>query len=123
MCEGGVATWNRSSGPSPSASHQCAVAWPIERCVWRTALGSPVVPELNTSTASSVVGDVTRPARASARRPRAASSAGRSSRSVTRVGAEALARGARRPSPSATACDGCGQRDGVADLDAPSTPG
>ena len=54
MCDGGVATWNRSSGPSPSASHQCRVARPIERCVCRTALGSPVVPELKTRTASSV---------------------------------------------------------------------
>ena len=54
MCDGGVATWKRSSGPRPSAWHQCAVAWPIERWVWRTAFGSPVVPELNTSTASSV---------------------------------------------------------------------
>ena len=54
MCEGGVATWNRSVGPRPSVWHQCAVPWPIERCVWRTAFGRPVVPELNTSTASSV---------------------------------------------------------------------
>ena len=54
MCEGGVATWNRSSAPRPRAVHQCAVAWPIDRWVWRTALGRPVVPELNTSTASAV---------------------------------------------------------------------
>ena len=41
MCEGGVATWNRSSGPSPSAATQCSVPRPIERWVWRTALGRP----------------------------------------------------------------------------------
>ena len=52
MCEGGVATWNRSSGPSPRAAHQCAVACPMESWVWRTALGRPVVPELKTSTDS-----------------------------------------------------------------------
>ena len=55
MCDGGVATWKRSSGPSPSAAHQCRVPCPIERWVWRTAFGQPVVPELNTSTASSLV--------------------------------------------------------------------
>ena len=53
MWDGGVATWNRSSGPRPKAAHQSVVACRIEACVCRTALGSPVVPELNTSTASS----------------------------------------------------------------------
>ena len=33
---------------SPSAVIQCSTAWPSDRCVWRTALGRPVVPELNT---------------------------------------------------------------------------
>ena len=53
MCDGGVATWKRSACPSPSARHQCAVARRRERCVWRTALGESVVPELKTSTTSS----------------------------------------------------------------------
>ena len=52
MCDGGVATWKRSSGPSPRQSTQWRVPCTIERCVWRTAFGSPVVPELKTSTAS-----------------------------------------------------------------------
>ena len=52
MCTGGVAIWKRSRSVSPSAVLQCSTAWPSERCVWRTAFGKPVVPELNTSTAS-----------------------------------------------------------------------
>ena len=115
MCDGGVATWNRSSGPRPSASHQCAVAWAIERCVCRTAFGSPVVPELNTSTASSV--SRTSPAGCGVRPPaRAASSAGWSSRSVTRSRAEALAEDGR----GLTVGDGMhrsGQLDGMSHLD------
>ncbi len=54
MWEGGVATWKRSSAPRPSAAHQWAVACPRERWVWRTALGIPVVPELNTRITSSL---------------------------------------------------------------------
>src|SRR5665213_3512364 len=53
MCDGGVATWKRSSGPRPRAEHQSAVAKPMDRCVCRTALGRPVVPELKTRTTSS----------------------------------------------------------------------
>ena len=52
MCTGGVAIWKRSLSVSPSAVIQCSTPWPIERWVWRTAFGKPVVPELNTSTAS-----------------------------------------------------------------------
>ncbi len=52
MCEGGVATWKRSSGPSPMPSIQCVVAARSDRWVWRTALGMPVVPELKTSRTS-----------------------------------------------------------------------
>ena len=54
MCDGGVATWKRSSWPSPSAVTQCAVPRSMDRWVWRTALGRSVVPELKTKTASSV---------------------------------------------------------------------
>ena len=39
MCDGGVAIWNRSSGPSPRAWHQCAVPRAMEAWVWRTAFG------------------------------------------------------------------------------------
>ena len=82
MCDGGVATWNRSSGPRPSAAHQCDVARPIDACVWRTALGNPVVPELKTRITSSAA-----PASAPGGRRRpwasAASRAVGSSRSVT----------------------------------------
>ena len=53
MWDGGVATWKRSSAPSPRAATQCPVAAAIVACVWRTAFGSPVVPELNTRTTSS----------------------------------------------------------------------
>ena len=54
MCDGGVATWKRSSGAETERVAPVR-AWraPIERCVCRTAFGMPVVPELNTSTASS----------------------------------------------------------------------
>ncbi len=52
MWTGGVAIWKRSASVRPSAVIQCSTPWPIERCVWRTAFGKPVVPELNTSTAS-----------------------------------------------------------------------
>ena len=44
MCTGGVATWKRSRSVSPSAAIQCSTACPKLRCVWRTALGKPVVP-------------------------------------------------------------------------------
>ena len=54
MCDGGVATWNRSSGPRPSATTQCSVPRPMDRCVWRTAFGRSVVPELKTRTQSSL---------------------------------------------------------------------
>ncbi len=54
MWAGGVAIWKTSSGPRPERRPPSgSVATAIERWVWRTALGSPVVPELNTSTASS----------------------------------------------------------------------
>ena len=85
MCDGGVATWKRSSGPRPRAAHQWAVALVIEPWVWRTAFGSPVVPELKTRTASSVSSsapDATGPA---GRAATPATVAG-SSRSVTPSG-------------------------------------
>ena len=112
MCEGGVATWNRSSGPSPRTVHQCPVACPIEPWVWRTALGSPVVPELKTRTASSA-------------RPHLA---GR--RAGPTVGERAADGSSRSVTPSAPrqlgeqgdavavghGVDRCGQVEGVADL-------
>jgi hypothetical protein len=52
MCEGGVAIWIRSAAVRPSASRQCVTAAPNDAWVCRTAFGSPVVPELNTRTAS-----------------------------------------------------------------------
>ncbi|KDO98036.1 hypothetical protein MAV101_04390 [Mycobacterium avium subsp. hominissuis 101] len=52
MCDGGVATWIRSRRVSRSASRQCRTASSSEAWVCRTAFGRPVVPELNTSTAS-----------------------------------------------------------------------
>ena len=52
MCDGGVATWMRSRDVSCSASRQCRTAARNDAWVCRTAFGSPVVPELNTSTAS-----------------------------------------------------------------------
>ena len=52
MWNGGVAIWNRSSAVRPSADPQMTMAAPMLEWVWRTALGMPVVPELNTSTAS-----------------------------------------------------------------------
>ena len=54
MCDGGVATWKRSSWPRPSAVTQWAVPRSIDPCVCRTALGRSVVPELKTRAASSV---------------------------------------------------------------------
>ena len=115
MCEGGVATWNRSSGPRPRAWHQCSVAWPIERWVWRTALGSPVVPELKTSTDSSVSPMASVAGRVRLAAASASSVAG-SSRSVTDP-----ARGARASSavarPVGDGVDGPGQLEGVADLE------
>ena len=53
MCEGGVAIWKRSSLPSPRAATQWSVPAEMDRCVWRTALGWAVVPELKTKSASS----------------------------------------------------------------------
>jgi hypothetical protein len=52
MCEGGVVTWMRSCSVSSSASHQWPMAARSDPWVCLTALGSPVVPELNTRTAS-----------------------------------------------------------------------
>ncbi len=103
MWEGGVATWNRSSGPRPRAATQWAVAHPIERWVWRTALGRPVVPELKTSTASSsseVAGSATFPPD-----PGDTPTGGVASRSVTR---SEPSRPPRRSTaaPSATAWTG-----------------
>ena len=90
MCDGGVATWNRSSGPSPRAATQWSVARPSEAWVWRTALGRPVVPELNTRTASSSTVDrrTARPVRSAA--TESASTGGRVVEVGHRVGAEAV---------------------------------
>ena len=81
-------------GTEAESVHQCTVAWPIEQWVWRTALGSPVVPELKTRTASSAAGD---PAGcgpgAGCRRT---GSVDGSSRSVTASGAQAFGQ-QRRP--------------------------
>ena len=101
-----------------------AVAWPIERWVWRTALGSPVVPELKTRTASSV-------SRASRPRGRPVAGCGRrstavvagSSRSVTCVAAERARRAARRRRRRRRRGTGAVSSSGVVDLDAPSRPG
>ena len=82
MCDGGVATWNRSSGPRPRAAHQSVVARPIEAWVWRTALGRPVVPELKTRTASSPSSTGAEPTGSRETAARAAVVAG-SSRSMT----------------------------------------
>ena len=54
MCDGGVAIWIRSRLVSCSASRQCRTASSNAAWVCRTAFGRPVVPELNTSTASAV---------------------------------------------------------------------
>src|SRR5271166_4513351 len=56
MCDGGVATWMRSRSVSCSASRQCPTAASSDAWVCRTAFGRPVVPELNTSTASPSAG-------------------------------------------------------------------
>ena len=61
MWNGGVAICRRSALVIPSASTQWTVPWNIVRCVCCTALGRPVVPELNTITARlsrSMSGDV-----------------------------------------------------------------
>ena len=52
MWDGGVVTWIRSRLVSRSASRQCRTAASSDAWVCRTALGKPVVPELNTSRAS-----------------------------------------------------------------------
>lgn len=52
MCDGGVVTCRRSRSVNASAARQCRTAAFSEAWVCRTAFGSPVVPELNTSTAS-----------------------------------------------------------------------
>ena len=110
MCDGGVATWKRSSGPRPRAAHQWAVAWPIDRCVWRTALGSPVVPELKTRITSSASERSDRRRRrgrwvGTGRGPSAAPRAAASSRSVTAAAPRRSASSAAA-GPSATAWQG-----------------
>ena len=100
MWVGGVATWKRSSGPRPSAPTQWAVAWPIERWEWRTALGSPVVPELNTRMASPVSGEAVATGR-SRLWPAASRAAAGSSRSVT-APTPSLSASSAAPDPSAT---------------------
>ena len=111
MCDGGVATWKRSSAVSPRACTQCAVPAPIERWVCRTAFGRPVVPELNTRMASSS-GPTSRGVERGRRRARAPS--------VVEVGDGVGARAARRAAstagPSATAWTGAGEGQGVVDL-------
>ncbi len=122
MCDGGVATWKRSSGPRPRAVHQWAVAWPIDRCVWRTALGSPVVPELNTRITSSASAASPAPPEPSplaggdrlAAPPRPPSAA--SSRSVT-AAAPSRSESSAAAGPSAIGVAGRGQPEGVVDLD------
>ena len=52
MCEGGVTICMRSADVRPRASRQCRTATANALCVCRTALGMPVVPELNTNSAS-----------------------------------------------------------------------
>jgi len=76
---------------------------PMERCVCRTAFGRPVVPELNTSTASSVstVAAVGAPVPDGP-----LSIVAVSSRSSTRVDGPTARRAGRSPRPSATACTG-----------------
>ncbi len=87
MCDGGVATWKRSSWVSPRARHQCAVPSAMERWVWRTALGLSVVPELNTKTASSSSPKAEGGGRGAALvRSATAAAPSSSSRSSTRVG-------------------------------------
>ena len=49
---GGVVTWMRSRLVSCNASRQCRTAASNDAWLCRTALGRPVVPELNTSSAS-----------------------------------------------------------------------
>ena len=69
MCDGGVATWNRSSGAEPERLDTSA-PWrgrSSGACAARPS-GSPVVPELNTSTASSVVARLDAPAAGAAAR-------------------------------------------------------
>ena len=92
------------------------VAWPIERCVWRTAFGSPVVPELNTSTASSVSRTSPSAGRsrlADCQPPRGTES---SSRSVT-WSRPRRSREQRRRLAVGDRVHRCGERDGVVDLD------
>ena len=102
MWEGGVATWKRSSGPRPRTERQCSVAWPMESCVWRTAFGSPVVPELKTRMASAVPPGASESGRS---RLCAKGSFAVSSRSVTPPAPSDRARSAAA-SASATACTG-----------------
>lgn len=52
MCDGGVMICMRSAAVRPSASRQCSMAAANPAWLWRTALGMPVVPELNTNSAS-----------------------------------------------------------------------
>ena len=117
MCDGGVATWKRSSGPRPRAVHQWAVAWPIDRCVCRTALGSPVVPELKTRITSSASERPAAPESAGRERSWAATEAAAagSSRSVTPPGPGVGEQRGRRAVGDGVA--GRGQTEGVVDLD------
>ena len=103
MWKGGVAIWNRSSAVRPSADPQMTMAAPMLEWVWRTALGMPVVPELNTSTAS-VWSQSSSTAVGLAEWMARAATAGSSSRWITR----SASRGGRRRwvSPSVMASTG-----------------
>ena len=100
--------WPPGSGrrrPRPRASHPVArCRAPIDAWVWRTAFGSPVVPELNTRIASSSGADV------GDRERRRRSSGGATVAAVVEVGDGVRRRAARRaastPAPSATAWTG-----------------
>ena len=90
MCEGGVMICMRSADERPSAARQCATAAANAPRVCRTALGIPVVPELNTNSASASGG-----AEVNSRRPGV-------------IGSSRCSMGIRSASTelSPTACDG-----------------
>ena len=117
MCDGGVATWKRSSAVRPRASTQWRVPAPSEAWVWRTAFGMPVVPELNTridsSSARAVGLGQGRAIAAEERRP-----AWRAS-STSITAAPRCSASTSAPGSSATADGGAGELEGVAHLALP----
>ena len=117
MCDGGVATWNRSSGPRPSASHPVGGGVAHRPVGVAHRLGEAGGAGAEDEDGLVVLGPTAAGPTGCGRRRGSPRASPASSRSVTRSRTEERRRAARSPGPSATAATGAGELDGVTDLD------